>query len=284
MAKAIIHHVYDSSFVDGPGNRMAVFFQGCNMNCWYCHNPETIGYCVHCGACLAECSVGALKMNHDKVIWDQKKCVECFKCEQNCPNQASPRVVELSVEDLAARVKKNRPFITGITCSGGECTLQKGFLIELFRKIKRENGEDFSCLLDSNGSVLDFEQESDLLSVVDGVMLDIKEADPLVHQMLTGQSNELVFRNARFLAEEGKLLELRTVVTGKNLHIKGTMDSLATCLIPYLSNCPITYRLIPFRSNGVRDLYQNLGTPEKGEMIKLAEYARTLGFENIRYT
>lgn len=28
--------------VDGKGNRTAIFVQGCNLNCIYCHNPETI--------------------------------------------------------------------------------------------------------------------------------------------------------------------------------------------------------------------------------------------------
>ncbi|MFV0498800.1 MAG: radical SAM protein [Bacilli bacterium] len=37
-----VHKIIKSSIVDGPGNRIAIFMQGCNFNCWYCHNPETI--------------------------------------------------------------------------------------------------------------------------------------------------------------------------------------------------------------------------------------------------
>ena len=39
---ATINKIIPMSLVDGPGNRTAIFFQGCNFNCSYCHNPETI--------------------------------------------------------------------------------------------------------------------------------------------------------------------------------------------------------------------------------------------------
>lgn len=284
MAKALIHHIYDSSFVDGPGNRMAVFFQGCNMNCWYCHNPETIGTCLNCGTCLEVCKSNALKFEDGKVVWDSSKCVECLLCEGNCKNQASPRVTAFSVEDLLVRIRKNRPFITGITCSGGECTLQKDFLIKLFRTVKEENGINFSCLLDSNGSVLNFEQEKDLLSVVDGVMLDVKEMDPLKHESLTGQKNDLVIQNAIYLAKIKKLTEVRTVVTVKDLNAQNTIENVAKVIVPYIEDQEVLYRLIPFRNQGVRACYQDLGSPSEDQMAQLAKIARENGFQNIKYT
>ncbi|MCI7575162.1 MAG: 4Fe-4S cluster-binding domain-containing protein, partial [Clostridiales bacterium] len=50
MAAATVNRIIPFSCVDGPGNRTAVFLQGCNFDCKYCHNPETIASCVHCGA------------------------------------------------------------------------------------------------------------------------------------------------------------------------------------------------------------------------------------------
>lgn len=39
--KAPVRKIIAQSTVDGPGNRTAVFLQGCNIRCAYCHNPET---------------------------------------------------------------------------------------------------------------------------------------------------------------------------------------------------------------------------------------------------
>lgn len=36
-----IHSIQTMGLVDGPGIRSVVFFQGCNLRCSYCHNPDT---------------------------------------------------------------------------------------------------------------------------------------------------------------------------------------------------------------------------------------------------
>lgn len=40
--KLPVHRIIPFSNVEGIGNRCSIFLQGCNINCLYCHNPETI--------------------------------------------------------------------------------------------------------------------------------------------------------------------------------------------------------------------------------------------------
>lgn len=40
--KASIDSLYHGSAVDGKGLRCVVFFNGCNLRCGFCHNPETL--------------------------------------------------------------------------------------------------------------------------------------------------------------------------------------------------------------------------------------------------
>jgi len=42
MTKLPVHRIIPFSNVEGIGNRTSIFVQGCNLNCLYCHNSETI--------------------------------------------------------------------------------------------------------------------------------------------------------------------------------------------------------------------------------------------------
>ena len=73
--KGIISKILPFSSVDGPGNRSIIFLQGCNFTCQYCHNPETIHQCKHCGICIEFCKTKAIYMVDGKVKFRPEHCI-----------------------------------------------------------------------------------------------------------------------------------------------------------------------------------------------------------------
>lgn len=270
-----INKIIPMSVVDGPGNRTAIFMQGCQFNCRYCHNPETINHCISCGVCVPECPVGALSFEANKVYWDPDKCIHCDHCIEICPHGSSPKILHWTPKQTVGEIAKNKPFIQGITFSGGECTLQSEFITEVAKLAHKEN---LDVLADTNGSVdLSLEKYKSLVDTCDGFMVDVKAWDEEQHQNLTGHSGKMVKKNLLFLAEKGKLSEVRTVCL-EDADNAAIIRGLATHLDSYLKEGPIPYKLISYRPFGVRKEFKEDSAPSEEEMIQLKELAISLGF------
>ena len=277
-AQAIINKIIPFSSVDGPGNRTAIFLQGCNIDCKYCHNPETRKMCISCGVCVDKCPAGALlKDANGHILYDADKCVECDTCIKNCPHDSSPRVRLMTVDEVYDNVKRQMPFIRGITVSGGECMLHPEFLVELFKKAKEDG---ITTLIDSNGTI-SFAQYPKLLEVTDGVMLDIKAFDALEHKEVTGVTNEIVLENAAFLAENKKLYEVRAVIVPDLYDTKKSIKAMGAFLKPYLNIKPFRIKLIAYRPMGVRKEYSHYKVPNQAYLEELRDELEEMGYEEI---
>ena len=277
MYSADVNKIIPFSSVDGPGNRTAIFLQGCNFNCKYCHNPETRNLCINCMDCVPTCPTAALINKDGKVVFEPQKCIACDTCIKVCKHGATPRIVRMTSKETFDKICENVPFIRGITFSGGECSLYPDFMREVFTLCKQAG---LSTMIDSNGSI-DFRNFDDLLEVCDGVMLDIKAYDYNEHIKVTDVGNDVVLNNARYLAKIGKLFEVRTVVVPELFDFRKTVDDTSRELAPFLKISNIRYKIIAYRKNGVRKEYRDFRSPTNEEMNEAKDIAIKNGFSDI---
>ncbi len=273
----VVTKIIPFSSVDGPGNRTAIFLQGCNINCKYCHNPETRNHCVNCGLCVQVCPQKALSLENGKVSFDASACISCDTCIKTCPHGSTPKTKLMTAEEVMEIVRKQVPFIRGITVSGGECMLQPDFVSELFKLAKKEN---LGTLIDSNGTI-DFREYPELLSVSDGVMLDIKAFFPEDHMNVTGADNNKVLENAKFLGENNKLSEVRAVIVPDLYDVVKNVKAMGEFLVPLYKINPFRIKIIAFRPMGVREEYADMQVPTRQLLEELRGILADMGFEDI---
>lgn len=181
----------------------------------------------------------------------------------------------MTVEEVIKAIENTRPFISGITLSGGECMLQKEFVIELFEEVKKLG---LTAFIDSNGSI-PFYGDDRLMKAIDAVMLDVKSYDKEEHKMLTGQDNEIVFKNMEYLASINKLYEIRTVIVPDILNNEKNVDSISKRLSEL--NPSIKYKLIKYRPIGVRTEIIKSSMPSEDMMEKLKSIAIKNGCKDV---
>lgn len=216
----ILFDIRRYSVHDGPGIRTTVFFKGCPLNCWWCHNPEgktpeieifqRENRCIRCGACLDVCEVGAIIQRNDTFEIDRKLCTLCGACVDECYAEARELVGRrMTVAEVMEEIERDRPFYQqsggGVTFSGGEPLFQPTFLAALLKTCRQQG---IHTALDTSGyaswTLLDrLRQDVDLF------LYDLKLIDEQRHRQFTGVSNGIILENLRRLSALGHTLFVR---------------------------------------------------------------------------
>jgi pyruvate formate lyase activating enzyme len=228
LIKGTVFDVKKFSIHDGPGIRTTVFFKGCPMDCWWCHNPESQApgpemmfrarRCIRCGACASACAQGAISIEGDVVSTDGEICGLCGACVETCYAQAREMVgQEMTAVQVMAEIEQDVVFYDesggGVTFSGGEPLSQRDFLLALLRACKKK---EIHTALDTCG-LATWEALESVHAHVDLFLYDLKLVDDARHREFTGVSNELILRNLRALSEHGHAIILRVpIVPGVN--------------------------------------------------------------------
>jgi len=224
----IIFDIEKFSIHDGPGIRTTVFFKGCPLNCWWCHNPESQALeqemwfwarrCIRCGACLPACTQGAISLLGDSTITDDALCTACGDCVQVCQADAREMVGrQVTVAEVTAEIEKDIVFYDesggGVTFSGGEPLMQPGFLYALLQSCQER---EIHTAVDTSGLAA-WKTLQRISEKVDLFLYDLKLMDDEKHRQFTGVSNGLILSNLAALASQGNAITVRVpIVPGIN--------------------------------------------------------------------
>lgn len=239
--KAIVNKIETFGLVDGPGVRVVVFLQGCNMRCKYCHNPETWTI-----------------SSPDAKEWSAKDLVNFTYRYHNYWGK-----------DMSNG---------GVTFSGGEPLLQIDFLLEFARLAKQKN---ISIAIDTCGQPFRDDIEylkkfDELASLCDVFLVDIKCMDEELHKTLTGHSNKNILAMIKHLSELKKDMWIRHVLVPNLTDSEADLTAMHDFVKSL--NCVKKVEILPYhdfatfkyKSLGIRYPLEGYRTPTKDE-VKRAE-------------
>ncbi len=203
MQKGIIYSFKRYSINDGPGIRQTVFFKGCPLSCWWCHNPESQN--IKSENSIQRCML-------DGISYKQKETIGKL----------------MTTDEVIKEIEKDCIFYEesggGVTFSGGEPLMQHKFLIELLEKC---DNEGIHSAVDTSG----FANEKIFNKVAETTKLflfDLKHMDAKIHLKYTGVSNEKILQNLLNLDKKKKKVIIRFPVIPK---INDDENNLAEMLL-----------------------------------------------------
>ncbi|APQ73222.1 glycyl-radical enzyme activating protein [Clostridium botulinum] len=265
MNKSTIVNIQKFSVHDGPGIRTTVFFKGCPLNCWWCHNPETqrreheIMFfeerCTACGICVKRCPQKIITMKNNIPVVDEGKCNFCGKCTNFCPNNAREYVgKDLTSQEIIKEIIKDEVFYEqssgGVTFSGGEPMLHADFINGILEECKVRG---IHTTIDTSGYV-SWDKFEKVRDKVDLFLYDLKSMNNEIHKKYTGVENTIILENLELLSKYGHNIYLRIpIINDVNDNDKNIDETIKFISKLHL----IQVNLLPYHKMGM-DKYKRL--------------------------
>ena len=247
---------------DGPGIRTTVFFKGCPLSCWWCHNPESINSQPEEIIAVIPTFTGTGK-----------------KCGKDIIGR------EITVTEIMQEIMKDVIFFDesggGVTFSGGETLIQPDFLLSLLKKCKEMN---IHTCVDTSGHAPK-QIFSKILNYVDLFLYDLKLINNDDHKKYTGVSNESLIQNLDYLCDSKKQIIIRIPIIPNITDTDENIQQIAE----YISNLNYIQRvdILPFNQMG-EDKYRrmekpyllnNVNPPSEERMFQIREKLELFGFK-----
>lgn len=222
----IIFNIQRFALHDGPGIRTTVFFKGCPLRCWWCHNPES-----------------------HKILPEKfNGCNQRRGFDQTFSVNKDEVGKEISIEELITEVMKDRVFYEesngGVTFSGGEPLMQPEFLAEALKECKNSG---VHTAVDTSG-YSEIENLKSAATDTDLFLFDLKLMNDDLHQNYTGVSNQLILKNLLELDQLNKKIIIRIPIIPEITDAEENLLAIRG-FISYLKNV-VEVNLLPYHRTG----------------------------------
>ncbi len=223
------------SKVDGPGNRVVLFLQGCHLRCPWCHSPHSWeshspilfnqSRCMNCNNCVEICEKGVHIIADGVHKLERKNCIKCGKCIEACPTSKTGHntgALSLPTQHLDAskvfdillpQLEVVKEY-GGLTISGGEALLQKEAVLEILHYCKAHG---IHTAIETS-LTLPTEVYSYVSGFVDCWLIGMRDVS---YNGSTKNLDGLVLSNASYISSLGREVVVRFPI------IKGYTDSMS---------------------------------------------------------
>jgi len=277
MNQPFIFDIKRYAINDGPGIRIVIFLKGCNLNCAWCHNPESISTetermyapskCIQFETCVMACPEKTITLASKGIITDAGLCKMCGKCAEVCPTKAIEiSGYTMSVAEIMKEIEKERVFFDqsggGVTFSGGEPLQQSRFLIELLDECGKRGihrAVDTAGLTNTE-IILEIARRTNLF------LYDLKMMNSEKHRKWVGVPNEKILKNLKVLAATGVKIIIRIPLVGGVNDDAENMEATAR-FVAALSGEKKEVNLLPYHKIA-QTKYQKLGRPEEFQLLE----------------